>query len=210
MKKVLRFVIVAFGAMSLSATEVIQITHDRVAKPPYANNAILRKDPNFIDDFLMLHSLLRMAEPKSVFEIGTCTGEGTLIVKNAVGDAVVYSLDLPIGQSSYDLPVAGAVCYLPYVQLFGDSSNFDYSAHFPIDAWFIDGSHDYVHVLHETKEALKSNPSLIVWHDADIAEVLRGIKEGLSQSNFLLYRVADTRIAFAIPNTSKLVGLIHD
>jgi hypothetical protein len=210
MKKLLHLLLIVFGAANLSAAEVTYINLDRVVIAPYSENAILRKDSGFIDDFLTLHSLLRMAEPKSVFEIGTCTGEGTLIIKNAIGSGVVYSLDLPIGQSDYDLPVVGAACHLPFVQLFGDSSTFDYGAHHPIEAWFIDGAHDYVHVVQETKEALKSNPKLIVWHDSDIPEVLLGIQEGLSQSKFLLYRVRGTRIAFAIPNASKLVDSIHD
>lgn len=193
-----------------AAIEAININFNDLSNTPYSANAILRKDKAFVEDFLALHTLLRMAQPRSVFEIGTCTGEGTLIIKNALSESIVYSLDLPPGESSYDIKQVGEACYLPYVQLLGDSSTFDYSAHHPIEAWFIDGAHEYFHVLHETKEALKSNPSIIIWHDSDIPEVLTGIKEGLAGSDFLLYQVTNTRIAFAIPQDSKIRDMIHE
>jgi predicted O-methyltransferase YrrM len=196
--------------VNLTAKDVINITHEQVCKPPYASDAILRNDPLFIDDFLTLHSLLRMSNPASLFEIGTCTGEGTLIIKNAVGKGDVYSLDLPPGASSYDLQSIGARCYLPYRQIIGDSLLLNYQDYFPIDAWFIDGAHDYPHVFHETLQALLSDPGIIVWHDADIPEVFQAIKDALDTSGYLLYRVTDTRIAFAVPHTNNLQRLIYE
>ena len=207
----LKFFITSCGMTFLLATEnVIYIDSEQICKPSYISDAILRKDPLFADDFLTLHSLLRMAAPASVFEIGTCTGEGTLIIKNAVGDSTVYSLDLPLGESSYDLQEIGAICHLPYIQIIGNSCCINYSAYYPIEAWFIDGTHDYPHVFYETKQALLSQPRLIVWHDADISEVFDAIKDSLHESTYLLFQVKNTRIAFSIPSDSSLMEHLYD
>lgn len=184
---------------NLIAKEVSYVDLNQICQAPYTDNAILRRDPLFTDDFLVLHTLLSKVQPISVFEIGTCTGEGTLIIKNAVGDSIVYSLELPLEESTYDIQNIGALCYLPYIQIIGNSLSLDYSEYYPIDAWFIDGAHDYLHVFYETTQALLSNPSLIIWHDADIPEVFDAIKDGLEESNYLLYRVNGTRIAFSTP-----------
>lgn len=148
--------------------------------------------------------------PTSVFEIGTCSGEGTLIIKNAVGNSPVYSLELPLEESTYDIQSAGKMCYLPYIQIIGNSLNINYADFYPIDAWFIDGAHEYFFVLHETRQALLSNPSIIIWHDADIPEVLNAICDGLEDSDlYVLYRVNGTRIAFAVPSNSSLAGVLR-
>jgi hypothetical protein len=198
------------GMSYLEAKEALHIPFEKICQEPYSNEAILRRDTLFIDDFLTLHSLLRRAQPASVFEIGTCTGEGTQIIKNAVGESVVYSLELPQGESSYDITQIGQDCSLPYVQLIGNSSVFPYSDYYPIDAWFIDGAHDYPHVFYETKQALLSKPSLIVWHDADINEVFDAIKEALDGSEYTLFRVDGTRIAFAALFPNELRIFLND
>lgn len=211
MKKVIAALFLCLIVGALSAKEVTYIDQRQICKAPYAQNAILRKDRLFVDDFLTLHSLLKMVNPQSVFEIGTCTGEGTLIIKNAVGKGVVFSLELPLEESTYDIQIVGKMCYLPYVQIIGNSMKLDYSEFYPIDAWFIDGAHEYSFVLYETEQALLSTPGIIIWHDADVPEVFQGIKDGLEgNDDYLLYRVNNTRIAFSIPSTSALVGVLND
>lgn len=75
---------------------------------------------------------------------------------------------------------------------------YDYEQDFPIESWFIDGCHDYQHVYHETVQALKSNPKLIVWHDTDIEDVFQAILDVFStHDKYNLYRIIDTRISFA-------------
>ena len=186
------------------------VNHRTICKTEYTRGAILRKDPPFVDDFLTLHSLLRIVKPSSVFEIGTCTGEGTLIIKNAVGNSPVYSLELPLEESTYHIQLVGKACTLPYIQITGNSLRLNYSAYYPIDSWFIDGAHDYPHVLHETKQAVLSHPKIIIWHDADIPEVLKAICDGLEEiESYILFRVSDTRIAFAVPSTSKILEIIQ-
>ena len=77
----------------------------------------------FKQDYLMLHLLLRKYKPRSVFEIGTNMGVGTKIIKNAVGSAKVFSLDLPteLAHISLQHPInegkgdsVGHRCNLPF------------------------------------------------------------------------------------------------
>ncbi len=202
-----RFFILFFALFNMSISAVTYLDKDQFCQAQYSQNAILRRDPLFVDDFLILHSLLKMTSPLSVFEIGTCTGEGTLIIKNAIGKGILYSVELPIGESTYDLKKIGEMCYLPYVQIIGNSLSIDYSKYYPIEAWFIDGAHEYSFVLHETQQAMRSNPKIIIWHDADIPAVFAAIKDGLEQEeNYALFRVNDSRIAFAVPKTSPFLN----
>ena len=73
---------------------------------------------------------------------------------------------------------------------------FDFSQ-YPCEGYFIDGEHDYKHVFRESTEVLKNKPEIIIYHDADMEEVWRAIKD-LNKSGYKLYRVKDTRIAFLI------------
>jgi hypothetical protein len=75
---------------------------------------------------------------------------------------------------------------------------FNYSE-YPCEAYFIDGEHDYSHPTHETTEILKNSPKLIVWHDSDMETVYNAIVDAFKGvDNYDLYRVIDTRIAFAV------------
>jgi predicted O-methyltransferase YrrM len=161
----------------------------------------------FKEDYLILHCLLRLHNPKSVFEIGTNMGRGTEIICNAVPNATVYSLDLPteLAHISLQHPIneghgdkVGSLCKRPFKQLRGDSLQFIFKD-YPCEAYFIDGEHDRLHVYTETIGAIFCKAKLIIWHDADIPVVMDGILAGLSTSkNYELYRVTDTRIAYAI------------
>lgn len=186
-----------------------QLTSKDICLEKFTNGAILNEEfTGFKEDYLTLHSLLRDFNPKTLFEIGTNMGTGTKIIKNALGpDSTVFSLDLPtdLAHISLQHPInegkgdsVGHKCDLPFVQLRGDSMAFDYSK-YPCEAYFIDGEHDYEHPHHETKEVLKNNPKLIVWHDSDMETVYSAIVDAFKGvDNYDLYRVTDTRIAFAV------------
>jgi len=171
-----------------------------------AKGAILNEEfTGFKEDYLILHCLLRIYKPKSVFEIGCNMGTGTKIIKNALPDTEVFSLDLPteLAHISLQHPISegkgdsvGHRCNLPFTLLRGDSMIFDYSE-YPCESYFVDGEHDFIHPFHETKEICKLNPNLIVWHDSDMPEVMDAIQQGIS-SDYELYRVIDTRIAYAV------------
>lgn len=164
----------------------------------------------FHNDYLVLHCLIKKYLPKSLLEIGTNLGSGTEIICNANPAMKVYSLDLPpeLAHISLQSPESegkgshkiGSNCFHPFTQLFGNSLEYDYSQHYPLEAWYIDGDHVYNNVFHETKEAIKAKAKLIIFHDSDIEEVYRGITNAFfhDMKKYELFRVIDTRIAYAL------------
>lgn len=193
-----------------------EVTFVETAQKPYSAKAIIRNDfPGFEEDYLVIHSLIRKYKSKRLMEIGTSSGLGTKIICNAMGikrfwfnTKKVFSIDvLPGTDSSIIYPnkedghpeVAGVLCKLPYTQIFGNSLNYDFSKHYPIDTWFIDGKHNYEYVKSDSETALKSEPKLIIWHDLQIEEVHDAVVDVMSNAkNYDLYRVIDTRIAYAL------------
>jgi len=161
----------------------------------------------FHQDYLVLHCLIKKYQPKSIFEIGTNMGTGTCILKNAFPEAVVFTLDLPteLAHVSLQHPISenkgdsvGHKCKLPFVQLRGDSTKFDYRL-YPSEAYYIDGEHTLENVYKETRSVLPLRPRIIIYHDTDISEVYDGIMLAfLEEKEYDLYRVEDTRISYAI------------
>ena len=178
-------------------------TFEEIVTPELAEGAIINtRHPGFKEDYLVIHSLIRKYKPASLFEIGTNTGFGTKIIKNAMVEGRVISMDLPIDEfrkiQKYP-PMPGLECDLPFTQVYGDSLSFDYSS-IPCEAYFVDGAHDYRHVFYEASEILKLQPRLIIFHDADIPEVMQAIFEAYMEHEwgYLLYKVDFTRIAYIV------------
>lgn len=186
---------------------MINQTYSDIVTPELlAGNIENNEFEGFKQDYEVLHCLIRKYQPTSLFEIGTNMGTGTNIICNAGKNWLmrVYSLDLPteLAHTSLQHPITegkgdrvGIKCKFGYTQLRGDSMKYDYSE-YPCDAYFIDGEHDTSHVERETYK-VSGHAKLIIWHDVDIPEVMQGIKNGLA-SYFQLYRVTDTRIAYAL------------
>lgn len=161
----------------------------------------------FREDYHVLHCLLKIHAPKTFLEVGTNMGRGTKIIKNAIGArSDVYSLDLPteLAHVSLQHPIreghgdrVGHLCDLPFTQLRGDSMEFDFSK-YPCEGYFVDGEHDFDHPHRETGEIVKNKPKLIVWHDSDIDVVYQAITTAMKGEPYELYRVVDTRIAYAV------------
>ncbi len=176
------------------------ITSDTVITPQLSANAIIRMEHGFEKDFLVLHCLIKRLQPRNLFEVGTCEGYGTLIMANACPSTLIISLDLPPYTPPFNHTPQniGYKCRKPYKQVFGHSLTYDYSQHFPLDAWFIDGAHDYTHVKHETEQAVLSDAKLIIYHDTDIPEVLQAVVDGLEGTEYKVYRITDTRVSYAV------------
>lgn len=194
------------------------IKYDEIVKLPYAKGAVIRDGfPGFREDYLVLHSLIRKYTPGTFMEIGTSTGLGTKVICNAMNikrfkvfnkNRKVYSIDVPPGTDPKIIypdgedghpAKAGEGCNLPFTQIFGSSLDFDFSPYYPIDAWFIDGKHDYKYAKNDTELALKSDPALIIWHDMQIQGVTDAVIEVMGQRpNYDLFRVTNTRMAFAV------------
>lgn len=195
------------------------IPYKDIVRAPYSNGAIERNDfPGFHEDYLAIHSLLRKYEPANILEIGTSSGSGTNIICNAMrvrkgiigklfDKKKVVSIDVPVGTDASIIypdkedghPSApGIYCTFPFTQLFGSSIKFDFEPHYPLEAWFIDGKHDFEYCSKDTKQALKSEPILILWHDIQIKGVRDAVEETMAGQPYELYRVGKTRVAYAV------------
>lgn len=188
---------------------MIEVKYADIVTPELLEGAIENREfDGFLMDYHVVHALVKKYSPKRFCEIGCNMGRGTKIIKNALGEGEMFSLDLPTEEAHKSLqhPIreghgdrVGSLCDLPFTLLRGDSMTFDFSHIFPIDGWYCDGEHSYKNVYHETKEMLKSNPIVIIYHDSDLPEVYNAIVDGFRESSgYELYRVVDTRVAFAI------------
>lgn len=196
-----------------------KIKFSQVVTKKLREGAILRLGfPGFKEDYLGIHCLIRKYKPNTFCEIGTSSGEGTNVIGNAMRmsrflfwknfDKKLYSIDVPQGTDPKKIypgaedghPIkAGAMCKIPYTQLFGDSTKYDFSTHYPIDAWFIDGKHDYKYAKADTLQALKSNPYLLIWHDKQIEGVTEAITEVMrSRKEYQLFNLEKTRLLYAV------------
>jgi hypothetical protein len=191
-----------------------KVTFNEVVTPELAKGAILNEEYHgFREDYLVIHALIKKYMPKTFMEVGTNMGTGTNIICHANLDMKVFSLDLPyyLAHVSLQSPVSegkgmktGSYCKYPFTQVWGDSTKYDYSQHYPIDAWYIDGEHNYENPYIESKAAIASGANLIIWHDSDMPEVYRAIVDAFDCNNdYTLYRVTDTRIAYALRNSNS-------
>lgn len=210
---------------------MITKTYSDLVTPELLTGAIENNEyEGFLQDYHVLHCLIRKYQPLSFFEIGTNMGTGTNIICNAVykGDFKiidkekwdnrhkllfginfpVYSLDLPteLAHISLQHPISegkgdkvGERCKFPYTQLRGDSLTFDFSQ-YPCDGYFVDSEHDYEHPYTEITKVLLLKPKIVIAHDSDIPDVWRAINDAIFENGFPyeLYRVTDTRIAYAL------------
>lgn len=86
---------------------------------------------------------------------------------------------------------------------------FDFSQ-YPCEGYWVDGAHTELHVYREVQEILKLNPIIVILHDTDMAEVMRGLVAAVEDENRVdigfangkvqweIYRVSDTRISYIV------------
>ena len=142
---------------------MISQSYNNIVTPELSLYAILNKEfHGFEQDYIVMHCLLKIHKPATFFEIGTNHGTGTQIIKNVLGDnATVYTLDLPTEKIHESLLKTGGGdnvginCKLPFIQLRGDSTTFNYKD-YPCEGYFVDGEHDYDHVTVETLAILRN------------------------------------------------------
>jgi len=195
-----------------------KVKYREIVTPKLKKGAAIRSGfPGFKEDYLALHCLLRKNQIKSVLEIGTSSGLGTRVICNALGlhkfyfwrnfGKKVVSIDVlpgtnpkiiyPEGEDGHP-QVAGELCDLPYTQLFGDSTKYDFSPEYPLEAWFVDGKHNYEYAKKDTTQALKSSPKLIIWHDKQIKGVKDAILDIMRLNSYDVFDLEKTRLIFAI------------
>lgn len=153
-------------------------------------------------------------KPERIFEIGTASGQATLLMAEQAPDARIETMDLgnerpslgtQRGQPPWqDLSTIGvAFAGTPHAeritQHFADSARFDYTPfHGAMDLIFIDGGHTYEYVVSDTRHALAmAKPgATIVWDDCTYVSpgVSRSLVELRAQGR-AVYRIPGTRLA---------------
>jgi predicted O-methyltransferase YrrM len=130
---------------------------------------------------LILQVLVRARGCHTAFEIGTFNGGTTRLLAEALpADGRVWTIDLPqsqfdatqapaefdgskVGMAYRDSPDAGKI-----TQIFGDSLAYDFSSHErSSDLVLVDGGHEYVNGLADTKTALQliRPGGIVLWDD---------------------------------------------
>lgn len=130
-----------------------------------------------LPDLLSIGAMAALPSVKSIFEIGTYTGETSLVMaRNSDIATKIFTLDLPLNeiQSVEEGGYIPGSCFQGSVfapkiqQLYGRSESFDFSPYFgKCDLVFIDGDHRFEFVKRDTEKALKMvRPGgRIVWDD---------------------------------------------
>jgi hypothetical protein len=166
-----------------------------------------------VPDHLLLAALCKSHPSCAYFEIGTFLGESLANVAPCCAQCV--SLSLHDEEFSGGAPTQAAEVSRIFsktlsnvTHLYGDSLHYDFSqVRQKFDVVFIDGCHDYRHVVSDTANALKllrDENSAIVFHDAKDAhnelnmEVMMGIHDALPvEWRPRLYTVENTHCAIA-------------
>lgn len=189
------------------STEMKKIDYKEIVTPEKMEGAIINDEfIGFTEDYSVIHCLLKEWNPESIFEIGTNVGNGCRVMRNSCPQAKIVTLDIR--------PEAGQFCPPGIEKVVGDSLVYDYSVHYPIECWFIDGEHVYENAFVETSKAIESGAKYIIYHDADINEVYNAILDSFKEmeeiENYDIYQVVNppfvysssgkevTRIAYAI------------
>lgn len=164
-------------------------------------------------DAYLLALITSWARPERIFEIGTGTGEGTLLFARQAPAARIDTLDLGAEDSSLGVgsadaplerePVGEAFRETPEEERitthFGDSARFDFEPfRGTIDLAFVDGAHTRDYVLNDSRAALAMvRPGgVIVWDDCHLYHP--GVSRGLARlrgEGLPISRIATSRLA---------------
>jgi predicted O-methyltransferase YrrM len=152
-------------------------------------------------------------QPARVFEIGTASGQGTLLMARQALDAQIDTLDLGTASPSlgvqHDEPPSDSEAIgdayrnsehsRRIIQHLGDSATFDFAPFAAsIDLVFVDGAHTYEYVRSDSLIALEllRPGGVIVWDDCNYQNpgVAKALLE-LHRAGTAVYRVHGTRFA---------------
>lgn len=149
-------------------------------------------------------TLAKAVKAKRIFEIGTYRGLTSKNMSYNIQDGgKIFSLCLPQEQCHFNVGeyVKNDDKAKEIVELLsGDSQTYDFSPYYgSIDLMFVDGSHNYLHVLSDSENAIKcvKNNGFIVWHDFNIFQLAnaKAIYETCKKYNLDLHRIDGTSFA---------------
>jgi predicted O-methyltransferase YrrM len=172
-----------------------------------------------VAELAVLALICKASRPERIFEIGTFRGRTALnFALNTPERCRIHTLDLPphekrlarqkagsadediISRSDPGVDYRGKDVAHKIEQLYGDSSDFDFSPYFDsMDIVFVDGAHHYDAALSDTTNALRMvRPGgVIIWHDfanyGDYNDVTRAILNRLPASDIIQF--GDTQLA---------------
>jgi predicted O-methyltransferase YrrM len=161
-------------------------------------------------DAYVLALLIAHLQPRRIFEIGTGTGEATLLMARQAPGARIDTLDLGAGAASLgtqrgDPPLAasnvgqafrGTDCARRIEQHLGDSATFDFRPfHGQIDVVFVDGAHTAGYVASDSRAAfaMANGRGVVIWDDCHLYHP--GVSRILSQQSRHISRIRASRLA---------------
>jgi predicted O-methyltransferase YrrM len=175
------------------------------------------------DEIVFLASIVKHLSPRKIFEFGTCKGRTTLnMAANADHLETLYTLNLNeeqipeeeiewLGQdyalhqenrSQIGVLFRKSPHREKIVQLWGDSSRFDFSAfREKIDLALIDASKHYKYVSADSENAYRmlAPGGVLIWHDYDYADgVTKGVDDFAGRNNLELAKIHKTTLAVCI------------
>jgi predicted O-methyltransferase YrrM len=155
--------------------------------------------------------------PRRIFEIGTASGQATLLMALQAPEAQVDTMDLgneapSLGQqrgqppwqdlSQIGIAFRGTPAEAHVTQHFADSAAFDYKPfRGAIDLMLVDGAHTYEYVRADSAAALElvRPGGIVVWDDCNfISPGVGRALHGLRRDGHAIYRVAGTRLAVLV------------
>ena len=150
----------------------------------------------------VLSALVAHLQPRVVFEFGTFTGATTRMIADLLpATSTIHTIDLPDEQMTW--PVGGQdfrdrAEYADRIVMHRCSTrSFDFTPFgSAVDFVFVDATHDYDHVLHDSRRALEmvSGDGVVVWDDYQARTI--GVVDALNELSreVQLVRVAYTRL----------------
>lgn len=162
----------------------------------------------------VLSLITAYVRPKQIFEIGTASGQGTLLMARQAPEASIDTLDLgseapSLGVQAGEPPLenldaigsayGGTEHAARITQHFGDSARFDFSPFKgEIDLVLVDGAHTYEYVASDSAHALEmvTAEGVVVWDDCNALSpgVSRALLE-LRRRDEPVHRITGTRLA---------------
>ena len=165
-------------------------------------------------DLLAVCTLVRMRQPKTIFEFGTFTGLATISMAVNAPDARIHTLDLSPQQrretlgldweKEVDDTLIGRyfrnTLHAPRItQLFSDSLKFDPAPHErQMDFIWVDACHDEPFVTNDSDKALRmaAPGAVIAWHDfSRVCPAVTSYVQNLGKSR-KVQAIEGTRVAF--------------
>jgi predicted O-methyltransferase YrrM len=157
---------------------------------------------------MVMSAIVNALQPRSVFEFGTYTGSTTQLIADACPDqCVVHTLDLPAkdlaGTSVADADIgsrfkgrseyAGRI-----VQHRSRSLAFDYAPfEGRIDLVYVDGSHKFEDVLHDSRMGARmlSPTGVMIWDDYAVGSIPVAAALNVLTGEMNIARIFSTRLA---------------